>query len=153
MKSQINDQCDRLKSLIHANPNDLIRAEVENALHSKWEGIQVCAGRVLATWGDRESIETLRNWLQSLLDKKSGWAIRKQAIQLLCQCYQSEDIHWLLDLYFGQEDRLRCHEFLPLVIALPESIVRKRILIESRSAIEKRREAAAIAMRRLDYHS
>jgi hypothetical protein len=151
MNIEINDRCARLKSLLHSKPNDLLREEVEHAVHSKWEGIQVCAGRVLANWGDRRSIESLREWLRSTLHKKSGWAVRGQAIRLLCQCYQSDDIHWLLDLYFEEENRLLRHEFLPLVIALPESAVRKRIILESRSEIDRRREAAEIAATRLDW--
>jgi hypothetical protein len=150
MDVKINEQCDRLKSLLHTKPNDLVREEVEHALHSKWEGVQVCAARVLATWGDRQSIQALRDWLQSSLDRKSGWAVRGQAIRLLCQCYQSDDIHWLLDLYFEEENRLRRHEFLPLIISLPEPVVRRRILLESLSEIDRRREASRIAMTRLE---
>ncbi len=142
----INDRCDRLKSLVSVKPNDQVREEVNRELHSKWEGVQVCAGRVLATWGDRQSIGALRDWLQSSLKKKSGWAVRGQAIQFLCQCYQSDDVNWLLDLYFEQENRLIRHELLPLIVALPEPAVRRRILAESHSNIDSKIEAAEIAM-------
>ena len=151
MNSQINDACSRLESLLYTRPNEATREEVERALGSKWEGVQVWAGRVLATWGGRRSIEALRRWLEASMSKEAGWAVRGEAIRSLCQCYQERDIVWLLDMYFAAMDRLLRHEFLPLIEALPEKAVRHRIALERRSSTKSRVDAAEAALRRLEY--
>ena len=150
MNTEINNQCARLESLLHIRPTEALRDEVESALRSKWEGVQVWAGRVLAAWGGRRSIDALRRWLEASLPKDAGWAVRGEAIRSLCVCYQPRDIQWLMDLYFGAEDRLLRHEFSPLIIQLPEPAVRERIALERRSEIASRREAATAALRTLE---
>ncbi len=72
-------------------------------------------------------------------------------MKALCECYQAEDIPWLLDLYFKTEDRLRRHELLPLITALPQDAVRRRIKTELKSELRTRRDAASIATRRLEF--
>lgn len=149
MTTDFKNLCARLEGLAHSRPDEERRREVEDALHSKWEGVQVWAGRVLAAWGGRRSIEALRGWLESARPKEAGWAVRGEAIRALCQCYEPEDVSWLLDLYFETSDRLLRHEFLPVITALPEAAVRKRINLEAKSPSPSRREAATIAARRL----
>jgi hypothetical protein len=122
---------------------------VEDALGSKWEGVQVWAGRVLASWGDRQSIDLLRDWLHRALGKEAGWTLRGEAVRSLCQCYQREDIPWLLDLYFEAEDPLQRHEFSPFIIALPEADVRHRIQTEMKGESKPRKAAAQAATRML----
>ena len=136
MNVEINRECARLESLLHSRPNETARKEVEDALRSKWEGVQVWAGRVLAAWGGRRSIDALRGWLEVSLSKEAGWAIRGEAVRSLCQCYEPRDVPWLLDLYFSAADRLLRHEFSPVILALPEDVVRERIALEARSQIK-----------------
>ena len=153
MKRQETDLkaiCARLESLSHSQPSEVHRREAEDALHSKWEGVQVWAGRCLAAWGGKRSVAALRAWLESTLTKEAGWAVRGEAIRALCQSYQAEDVDWLLDLYFETSDRLLRHEFLPVITALPDAKVRKRIAQEAKHADAARREAATIANRRLE---
>jgi len=150
MNVEINRECARLESLLHSRPNETARKEVEVALRSKWEGVQVWAGRVLAAWGGRRSVDALRGWLEVSLSKEAGWAIRGEAIRSLCQCYEPRDVPWLLDMYFSAADRLLRHEFSPVILALPEDVVRERIALEAGSQIETRREAATVATRMLD---
>ena len=151
MKLHLTAWCLRLEALTHGQSTSKRRKEVHEALQSKWEGVQVWAGRVLASWGDRDSIDRLRDWLESSLAKETGWAIRGEAVKALCECYKPEDIPWLLDLYFKTEDRLRRYELLPLVTALPQDMVRRRIKTELKSELEARRDAATIAARRLEF--
>lgn len=149
MNSKINEACGRLESLLYTRPTEVTRQEVERALNSKWEGVQVWAGRVLASWGGRRSVDALRTWLEASMCKEAGWAVRGEAIRSLCQCYQSRDVEWLLDMYFDATDRLLRHEFLPLIEALPEDAVRHRIAQERQSEVQSRVAAADIALRRL----
>jgi hypothetical protein len=147
----IKEWCDRLASHLHSRPNAPARQEVEDGLRSKWEGVQVWAGRVLASWGDRRSIDLLREWLDGLLTKEAAWSVRGEAVRALCQCYRPADVPWMLDLYFGAEDPLLRHEFSPFIFALPEDKVRQRIVREAQSASESRREAAKVATRFLQH--
>jgi hypothetical protein len=141
--------CARLESLMHVQPTGEDRVEVAEALHSKWEGVQVWAGRCLSAWGDDRSAQALRGWLESTLTKEAGWAVRGEAIRALCRCYRPQDVGWLLDLYFGATDHLLRHEFLAAITELPLAKVRRRIARESRHPDPERREAADIAGRRL----
>lgn len=95
-------------------------------------------------------MEHLRKWLMDGVPKEKGWAVRQEAIKCLCRCYEAHDIPWLLDLYFETEDRFRRHEFLPLLITLPEPDVVKRIEMELDSVSAARRDAATTAKRSLD---
>jgi len=142
--------CLQLETLTHGKPTSVKRKEVDDALQSRWEGVQVCAGRVLASWGDRDSIDKLRGLLESSLSKESGWAIRGEAVRALSECYKAEDIPWILDLYFETKDRLRRHELLPLITSLPKDVVTRRIKKELKNELETRRDAAAMAARRLE---
>jgi hypothetical protein len=143
--------CDQLATHLHSRPNATARREVEDGLRSKWEGVQVWAGRVLANWGDRGSIDLLRDWLEGLLKKEAAWTVRGEAVRALCQCYKPADVPWMLDLYFGADDPLLRHEFGPFILVLPEDDVRKRIQREAQSASAVRRDAAKIASRILQY--
>jgi len=145
--------CDRLATHFHSRPNATSRREVEEGLRSKWEGVQVWAGRVLASWGDRRSIDLLHEWLEGLLEKEAAWSVRGEAVRALCQCYKSADVPWMLDLYFGANDPLLRHEFGPFIFVIPENDVRKRIRREAQSASAVRRDAARIASRILQYRA
>lgn len=151
VNSKINDACGRLESLLYTRPTESARQEVERALNSKWEGVQVWAGRVLASWGGRRSVGALRRWLEASMLKEAGWAVRGEAIRSLCHCYQPRDIEWILDIYFDATDRLLRHEFLPLIEALPEDAVRQRIAQERRSGVKSRLDSADVALRRLEH--
>jgi hypothetical protein len=135
----IKQWCERLATHLHSRPNATSRRQVEDGLRSKWEGVQVWAGWVLASWGDRQSIDLLRGWLEHMLTKEAEWTVRCEAVRALCQCYRPADVPWMLDLYFGSTDPLLRHEFGPFIFTLPEDAIRRRIRTESQSASETRR--------------
>ena len=82
----LHERCAHLDSLARSRPNRNARAEVEAALYSKWEGLQVHAGRALAAWGDRESVDALRDWLRISLEKPAGWSVTGEAVACLQGC-------------------------------------------------------------------
>lgn len=105
------------------------RAEAEALLDSKWEGVQVLAGQVLAAWGGRDSIAPLRSWLERILGQPDARIIRPAA-DAVGHCVGEEDAEWALDLYFraGPDDYrqqtlipLRQQELFPLLQGLPRS--------------------------------
>lgn len=123
------------------------RREVEQALQSKWEGIQAVAARTLARWGGRESVDALRGWLLHGYEKQRGWAIRGVAIEALTACYERQDIPWILDLFFASRSILTRYELLwPMMVSLPASAVSQRLRVESQSLERDRRAAAMLVI-------
>jgi hypothetical protein len=148
------DELQRIKAhladLGRSKPTAKRRAEVEALLQSKWQGVQVSAAHVLATWGGPESVSALRRWLS-----KGGLA--REAIRALGRCVGDDDVEWALDLYFrspplrrgfGQSSGLL---FWPLVIGLPRSPTLTRLRREATQA-SPNREAAKIALRWISQH-
>ncbi len=147
----LHERCAHLDSLARSRPNRNARAEVEAALHSKWEGLQVHAGRALAAWGDRESVDALRNWLCTSLGKPAGWSVTGEAVACLQRCCIADDASWILYIYFHASDRLARHSVLPLLDVVPVPVLEARIRIESEASDAARSEAASIAARRLSH--
>ena len=141
--------CSRLERLAVKRPTQQARRDVEAALTHKWEGVQVHAGRVLASWGGRRSIDALRQWLVSSMGKEGDSALRAEAVKALCRCFEPRDATWMLDLYFEARGIFIRHQLLPFVTAVPRDQAERRIAIERDSTSETRRAAATVAGRRL----
>jgi HEAT repeat protein len=135
-----------LRSLGELSPTSARRAEVTEALHHKWEGIQSIAAQVLGRWAGHESIEALRTWLFACFERKNGWAVRGVAVQQLAQLVEARDTEWVLELYFGLEDRLAKHEILPLVLALRPESAREGLVSRLRDPDWANRQAAVKAI-------
>jgi HEAT repeat protein len=137
-----------LRSFGSAPPTVTGRAEIATALHHKWQGIQATAATVLATWGDRTSVELLKQWLLYGLQQEQWRSIRRVAMQSLAQCAGSEDVDWLIDLMAAQSKWLIKHEFVPLLAALPAQPTgtRLRVLLHDRDW--HNRQIAVIAISR-----
>lgn len=147
----LHERCAHLDSLARSRPNRNARAEVEAALHSKWEGLQVHAGRALAAWGDRESVDALRDWLRTSLGKPSGWSVTGEAVACLQRCCTADDANWILDAYFQTSDRLARNSLLALLDVVPVPLLEARIRTESEAGHAAHSEAASIAARRLSH--
>ena len=91
------------------------RKLVMQALSSKWEGTQAHAIKALAAWGDRDSVESIRDFLISAFDRKSGWAVRGVAIWALAPIIGPEDAGWIGDLYRSRSIGLERHELRHLI--------------------------------------
>ena len=119
---------------------------VEEALESKWEGLESLALQVLGGWGDDESRRRLRSFLEVAGERPYGWAIRGVAVKALASCVNSADAPWVLDRYFGVSGVLAKHELLPVVVSLPLEAIRSRLLDESLSTDRDNRQAAMKAI-------
>lgn len=118
------------------------RRELEAALHSKWESVQVVAGRMLAEWGGDASVSAIRDWFVRSADKEAGWGITGEAAKALARCFDPNDAPWLLDLYFDRAGSYAPHLLLPLVASLPSAQVAARVEAEARSGDRHTRFAA-----------
>ncbi|MEM7431652.1 MAG: hypothetical protein AAF351_06895 [Pseudomonadota bacterium] len=124
---------------------------VENALQSKWEGIQSAGLRVLGAWNDAEAKARIRKFLNECFAREYGWSIRGVAVEELSHCVNADDSDWILDLYFSQLTRLEKHELLPMVLALPPASARERLTDESSSENSSNRQAAMKAIANLHF--
>lgn len=142
---------ERLRSLAGRRPTPQQRIEVYAALSNKWEGVQATAARVLARWGDRESVEQLRHLLVRCFDREAGWGIRGVVVRALRPVVTEEDVGWVLDLYFSLQGWLPKHELLWLVAALPPAAARERLVTALRDPRWDNRHAAVKAIGNMDY--
>lgn len=126
------------------------RVLVDEALASKWEGVQSVALQVLGTWGDDGSRRRLRDFIERVDERPHGWAIRGVAVRALSGCVTRQDAAWALDRLFSLEGVLAKHEFVPVVLALPPDAVRGRLVQESVSPDRDNRQAAMKALGNMD---
>jgi HEAT repeat protein len=140
-----------LRSLGELPPTPERRAEVAEALRHKREGIQSVAAQVLGRWGGRESLKAIREWLGGSFARENGWSIRGVAVKQLAQLVETKDVEWVLELYFGQEDRLSKHELLPLVLVLDPEAARRELTARLRDPDWANRQAAVKAIGNMAY--
>lgn len=119
---------------------------VVTSLSSKWEGVQAVAVDVLAGWGGHDCVEQLRPFLIRCLDRKKGLAIRGVVVRALRRVVTQADVGWILDLYFGLPDRVLKHELLWLVVALPPTAARERLVAALSDPRWDNRQAAVKAI-------
>jgi hypothetical protein len=138
--TRLSEMVQHLQALGQGTPSPAVRAEVEAHLFGKWQGIQVVAGRVLAAWGGRESVDAIWAWYLRLHEpnprkadrqrKYRYWLVaRREAGRCLAQCVTAEDAGWLLDFYFENAHRgwQHSYELGAAIAALPLNLMFPRI--------------------------
>jgi hypothetical protein len=100
------------------------RKIVAQGLASKWEGSQVAALKALAAWGDRESVEAIRDYLAAAFERKTGWSVRGAAIRALVPLVGPEDAGWITALCDARSGAVERHE-LHALSARAESLKRQ----------------------------
>ena len=75
------------------------------ALYAKAHGIRINAAKVLAAWGDKESIDALRSLLVEYSAKPKGHYTSDLAtiINLITPHVEKLDREWAIELYFSPE--------------------------------------------------
>jgi hypothetical protein len=89
--------CKRIAELGNSKPTEAARKEVESAPQSKWEGVQVTAARTLSAWGDRNSLDLIRELLAQLSRKPAHWASAGALANSLAPHLGESDIQWVID--------------------------------------------------------
>lgn len=143
---ELQTEATALHGLGALKPTPVRVAQVRAALSSKWEGTQALALGVLAQWGGRDSIETIKAFLVDAFARELGWSIRGVAIRALATLVGPEDVDWALNLYFSRPQFLEKHELLGLVIRLPTKTARPRLVRELASNNPMNRQAAVKAI-------
>lgn len=99
MSFDLQVACNRVAELGRREPTDAARTEVEAALRSKWEGLQVTAAKALSAWGDRRSVTLVQDLLAHLAKKQAGLASAGAVADALAPHLTEADIGWAIDLY------------------------------------------------------
>jgi HEAT repeat protein len=118
----------------------------EAALSSKWEGVQSVALQVLGGWGGKNAIDIIRGFLDDAFAREHGWAIRNVAVKELAKLVGSDDVDWVLNLYFWRPGVLEKHELLPVVLSLPPAKAKAGLVRELASSDPTIRQAAVKAI-------
>jgi hypothetical protein len=138
----LREESRRLRDLATAPPTPEVRSDVMQSLHSKWEGIQAVAAKVLGAWGDPQSKAGLRQWFLEAIDRPLGWSVRSVAARELARLMTADDTEWVLDLYFGTNDAVLHHPLLRLAASLPAVPAKEAVIAKARTGNASERLAA-----------
>ncbi len=102
MPSDLRAICEELRQIGFRGETPKGRDKLEEALSSKWDGVQVAAAKVLSQWGDPRSLRSLKVLLSTLAAKPSrsggAWAVAR----LLTMHLQPSDLDWAIELFIHQ---------------------------------------------------
>ncbi|SRR6266571_3776400 len=87
-----------LESLARNKPNANARAQVRQALYSKWDGVRVAATKTLCVWGDPKSLTQAKAALAELASKQARWANAGAMAQTLAPHLRAEDTEWVIEV-------------------------------------------------------
>jgi HEAT repeat protein len=110
----------RLSELAANKPNRYSVEEVDSALQSKHEGIQVCAAKTLGAWGDEKSIEKLKNRLEKISKLPARWGAVSAMSKSLAPHLKQNDIDWVLSLYLNSSNPHNRFSLSVLLMSLPK---------------------------------
>jgi hypothetical protein len=143
--------CSRLTKLGGRKPDDASRAEVEEALHSKWEGVQVTAARALAMWGDARSLYLVQQLLVEVSQKPARWAAAGALVRALAPHLTSADLPWIVDLFVRVARRDVRFCLVPLFEALEPRVAIPMLEVELAKATGLTAFDLRVALRRVEW--
>ena len=93
----------RLHALADGPRTEAARAELLEALHSRFDGLRVLAARALCAWGDAAAIAAVKDAAWGLAGLPNRWGATSAVCQALAPHLTSEaDLDWVFALYGGQ---------------------------------------------------
>lgn len=123
----LREQCDHLLQISSRGRNPASYAELHEAIHSKWEGVQITAARGLARWADDESIDAIKALLHDFSNKSAHWAAASAVAHVLAPLLHEGDIPWVLDLFFESSNCHNRSSLTELFTNLPPKITLQEI--------------------------
>jgi hypothetical protein len=109
----------RLAELAETSPTPEGRKEVSEVALSKWEGLQVAAARTLCTWGDEDSLRTVRELLERLSQDRQRHSSILAVGRALSRSLKLQDLDWVLALYFEKANPHNRIWLSQLLVATP----------------------------------
>ena len=125
-----------------------MRAALELALDSKWDGVRVTAAKALCRWGDEESIVAVKAAMAVLARKPLRWANVGALASALAPHLGPQDAGWAVQLLSedAHVDNVLC--LRPLFDHLREADVMPLLKKALTSATTERRAVALSFMQR-----
>ena len=109
----------RIAKLGDAVPSESARVELESAIQSKWQGLQVSAARSFLAWGDGQSVSAVKALLSELSKSRQNFSSVSTVAIALSSHLQAADLKWVLQLYFRESNPHNRSHLLPLFHRLP----------------------------------
>lgn len=141
---------EELRTLANSRPRPQDRQIVQDALDSKWEGLQSVAAQTLGRWGDRPSVAALREFWPQCAARRNHY-LQNVVAHSLRMCVRAEDAPWFLDVYFEASASARSFDLLLTVVPLPLESVRERLLLEAQCTDRIRRQSAMLALAQMPF--
>lgn len=124
----LKQHCDHLHRLGKKSPSKKARLELEKALQSKREGIQVVAAKALANWGDPKSIDAIKLLLVEKSKLEARWSAVGAISKLLYPFMNENDIDWVLELYLKESRRQNRFALIELILSLPYKETEQKLI-------------------------
>ena len=107
------------------------REKLEEALLSKWDGVQVAAARALSQWGDPRSLRALKELLVAVAAKPVRWSITGAVAKLLTPHLQPTDLDWVIDVFIHRSRADNRFMLASLFETFAPNEVRKRLAAQT----------------------
>jgi hypothetical protein len=119
--NELHDIALRLNALGNKRPSAAARRDVMEALNAKAHGIQINAAKVLASWGDKESIAVLQQLLieTATARQTDSGAKLTVLVDLLIPHVTKLEKDWVIELYFSVNSSTSKHSLRSLLYAFP----------------------------------
>jgi hypothetical protein len=109
----------RIAKLGDGKPSESARGELESAIQSKWQGVQVAAARALLSWGDARSVSAVKTLLSEHSKTRQSFSSVSTLAFALAPHLQASDLKWVLRLYFHESNPHNRSHLTSLFRALP----------------------------------
>jgi hypothetical protein len=102
MPKYLHAICEELRQLGLRPETLAARKKLEEALSSKWDGVQVAAAKSLSRWGDPRSVHSLKELLVAVAGKPGRQSTTHGVVKSLCPHLQPSDLDWLIDVFINR---------------------------------------------------
>jgi len=123
----LRDHVHALRQAGEQPASEAARAQLEAALHSKWDGLRVTATKALCQWGDAAALAAAKGALARELAREryapACWAMGRALLPHL----KEADLAWALDLYLNHAHRNNRVCVHPLLQAFCPATVEARL--------------------------
>jgi hypothetical protein len=123
---------DHLAALARSRPNAESRAQVEQALFSKWDGVRVAATKVLCAWGDDASVSQAKEAVAKLSSKEARWANAGAMAEAIAPHLRASDAEWVV----ATLSRVAHVENVVSLRVLTDGVVRAQVLPVLQRAVQ-----------------
>jgi hypothetical protein len=137
----------KLTSLAGKKPSEDMRNYVFELSSCKHEGIQVCVAKVLSSWGDKKSVDLLRDMLDRLARLPHRWSAVGAVARELSKFIDEDDIRWLIPLYLRDSSPRNRFVLLCLFEDMSNKVIKKQLQIAVSEGCVDKRDVTALSYR------